>query len=284
MINIIINADDLGKDHDVNIAIAEALNGKYITSASIMANSSCWDEIHKIVDENPQASYGVHLNLTEGKALTNSPILRQYNIVDNDNCFTKLVWNFKDCPNELLTAVEEEWDAQLNKIINDEGINVSHIDGHHHIHAFYPFRNILISLLKKYDIRKVRNIYNSQMTISRAISYKILNILNLIPFISYYLSNQTENNIIKEKIYGIIKRERWKNEISKVALSSDYFYSYSDHLSLCKEDKFILKDNSVIELMCHPGHNLYKEEYEQIKMRLLDKYIKNICYINQTEF
>lgn len=284
MIYIIINADDLGKDHAVNIAISEALNGKFITSASIMANSSYWDEIHKIVEDNPQASYGVHLNLTEGRAMTNSPILRQYNIVDNDNCFTKQVWNIKEFPDGLLTAIEEEWDAQLNKIINDERINVSHIDGHHHIHTFYPFRYILIKLLRKYNIRKVRIIFNTQMTISRAIFYKVIELMSLSSCIVNILRKATGKSLVIKKIYNIMKRERWKSEISKVAQSSDYFNSYSAQLSLCKINKAILKQNNVIELMCHPGHILYQEEYQQIKKRLLEKYIKNICYINQKEF
>lgn len=90
-VSIIINADDLGKNHIVNEAIREALSLGVISSSTIMANSSSWEEVHAIVDENPQASFGVHLNLTEGKALTASSVFHQMNIVDNDNCFTKRI-------------------------------------------------------------------------------------------------------------------------------------------------------------------------------------------------
>lgn len=90
-VSIIINADDLGKNHIVNEAIREALSLGVITSSTIMANSSSWEEVHAIVDENPQASFGVHLNLTEGKALTASSVFHKMNIVDNDNCFTKRI-------------------------------------------------------------------------------------------------------------------------------------------------------------------------------------------------
>ena len=83
-VSIIINADDLGKSHIVNKAISEALSLRVITSSTIMANSSTWEEVHAIVKENTQASFGVHLNLTEGKALTDSMVFRQMNIVDNE--------------------------------------------------------------------------------------------------------------------------------------------------------------------------------------------------------
>ena len=63
MIRIIINADDLGKDSQVNDKISEALQNGFITSSTIMANIELWDEVHKIVDANPKASFGVHLNL-----------------------------------------------------------------------------------------------------------------------------------------------------------------------------------------------------------------------------
>ena len=145
-VSIIINADDLGKNHIVNEAIREALSLGVITSSTIMANSSSWEEVHAIVDENPQASFGVHLNLTEGKALTASSVFHQMNIVDNDNCFTKRIRNLKSFSPELLKAVYDEWDAQINKVNIVEEIAVTHFDGHHHpscvfISKFNNFRS-----------------------------------------------------------------------------------------------------------------------------------------------
>lgn len=84
-VNIIINADDLGKNPTVNNAIKEAIDGQYITSSSILANSNYWDEIHKIVEDGSNASFGVHLNLTEGPALTRSDALINAGIVSDDN-------------------------------------------------------------------------------------------------------------------------------------------------------------------------------------------------------
>ncbi|MGM9859816.1 MAG: ChbG/HpnK family deacetylase, partial [Muribaculaceae bacterium] len=160
MIKVIINADDLGKSSEVNKAIGNALDHRLITSSTILANSITWEEVHAIVDRNPQASFGVHLNLTEGRALTSNPTLKVAGIVDENNVFTKNVRNLPFYSNDLLEAIKNEWDAQLDKVINIERIHATHIDGHHHIHTFFPFRFILIELLRKYELTKVRNRYN----------------------------------------------------------------------------------------------------------------------------
>ena len=152
MLRFIINADDLGKDHSVNNAIGQALAAGVISSSSIMANSDSWDEVHKIVEQNPHASFGVHLNLTEGKALTENPVLFQNGIVDENNCFTKKVRSLSNYTNDILLAIKNEWLAQISKVIEIEGIKVSHVDGHHHIHTFYPFYDILIDCLNHYGI------------------------------------------------------------------------------------------------------------------------------------
>ena len=49
MINVIINADDLGLNQKVNNAINEALSNGFITSSTILANSDYMDEVRRIV-------------------------------------------------------------------------------------------------------------------------------------------------------------------------------------------------------------------------------------------
>lgn len=107
-LRIIINADDLGRNHQVNSAISEALSLQLITSSTIMANSTTWEEIHGIVSKNPQASFGVHLNLTEGKAMTSSDVFHKLDVVDANNCFTKKIREIKRPSRELLDAVYNE--------------------------------------------------------------------------------------------------------------------------------------------------------------------------------
>lgn len=269
MIRVIINADDLGKSSEVNEAIGKALDARVITSSTIMANSTTWGEVHSIVDSNPQASFGVHLNLTEGRALTSNPVLRVAGIVDENNVFTKNVRNLPSYSDELLEAIKNEWDAQLDKVINTEGINVSHIDGHHHIHTFYPFRFILIDLLKKYGITKVRNRYNYPNGTVKNLANAVFSALSAIGMIFHFFEGKKSSHRLFSTVYSSMENARWRKLLGKYATMTEYFDSY-EHF--CQVIQTLKPANSAtIELMCHPGHPLYRNEMGMIDENSVEK-------------
>lgn len=282
MIQIIINADDLGKSHEVNVAIAEAFDKKHISSSTILANSQTWDEIHQIVTCNPQASFGIHLNLTEGRAMTNSAILKKYEIVDENNCFTKKSKTIEIVPEELKNAIFNEWDAQLRKVIIEEKIRISHIDGHHHIHARSQYLEILLEILKKYDITKVRNRYETTYSTPRTILNQLITFLAVIPGIYGYIARARTNNSIIQYIQTLLENNKWRSRVSKVASITDYFNSYESQIILCKSGK-IIPQGKTIELMCHPGHLDYSHEYKLIEQNTISKYVDNLNFINYTD-
>ena len=276
MIKVIINADDLGKSHEVNTAIAEAFRNKHITSSTILANNQAWDEVHKIVSENGDASFGVHLNLTEGKAMIDSPVFHKFNIVDDNNCFTKGIRDIFSYSEEVLQAVFDEFDAQINKVKNIEGIAITHFDGHHHIHAVYAFADIICKLGEKYGIHKIRNRYYYP----RGKAYDSIRLFARIPGL---------NNVLCQtrgigKLGSIFQREAentcWHKKIKRVFRSTDYFNSYDNQNSLLKCG-VRLPDKIVIELMCHPGHPVFTEEYLRIQERAIESSIgHDVTYIN----
>ena len=84
---IIINADDLGSNETVNDAVFSLMSEKKISSATIMANGPNFDDAVTRSKIYTDCSFGCHLNLTEFKPFTNSQILYDYGIVD-ENGFT----------------------------------------------------------------------------------------------------------------------------------------------------------------------------------------------------
>ena len=73
-LQIVINADDLGRSDDVNKAILDAFHRGLITSASIMANMPGFENaVNAIKASGIEDRIGVHLNLTQGAPL-NGPI------------------------------------------------------------------------------------------------------------------------------------------------------------------------------------------------------------------
>ena len=287
MVKVIINADDLGLSSKVNKAIGDALKKGIITSSTILANCITWDEVHKIVENNQNASFGVHLNLTQGDAITQSSTLQKYGITDKDNRFTN--WRNKtiDFSEELLQAIYEEWDAQVNRIINEQNIPVSHIDGHHHIHTLDVLQPCLISLIKKYGIKAVRNKYvkpisfilrknnkplpNSQVKVKPVTKKKEVT-----------QQRKKGTNIVQRAINVLItklEQIKWTIKIKKNATTTDYFDSYEN---IYKDiyNGCVLPDDCTIELMCHPGHEKYEFEYSLIESNALQSKLTNIELIN----
>lgn len=267
MVKVIINADDLGKDHLVNEAIGNALIKGHITSSTIMATSETWDEVHKIVNFNPQASFGIHLNLTEGKALTNSEVLKEEGIVDANNFFVRSNKAKAFYEKKVLSAIYDEWDAQINKVINIEKINVTHIDSHHHVHMHGCYYEILALLAKKYNIHYIRRQHNtiaenSLLTKIKRTTYSII-IGNTI----------LEKAIIKmlPSMKNRLYNSKWVPYLSNVVKFTDYFNGYEQWLSILQNGRS-MEDNICIELMCHPGHHSYVSEYELIQKHTLESF------------
>lgn len=269
MIRVIINADDLGKSAQVNDAIGQAMANGLISSSTILANSDSWDEIHRIVDNNPQGSFGIHLNLTEGKALTYSRILFESGVVDEYNKFRKNVHKLPVYTPEILRAIKEEWRAQIKKVIEDEGIEITHIDGHHHIHTFYPFRKILSDLLKEFGITKARNRYNYPRSKFSAFTHSAIEVLFGEKSTFKLLNTIKDCNSKIAGLYGIIENRYWRKEIGFQVTMTPYFDSY-EHF--CMNANYLDKNiDTTVELMCHPGHSLYEKEFDMIRQNRLGK-------------
>ncbi len=246
---IIINADDLGLSQTVNRAIKEALSSGCITSSTILANTVYWDEVCSVVDGFPNASFGVHLNLTEGKALIENPLMKRYEIVDSDYCFTKKIKNLDNLPVELREALIDELDLQIKTVVS-HGIHISHIDGHHHVHAGSVLSPVIQEIVKRNSITVIRNRYKSPVHFPH---------------------------------FGI-KDFFWRSKFIKTGVQfTDYFDSYSGFVKKLKVgEKY--GDDTTIELMCHPGGVKYVDEMAQVSSHEISNYLPNVKFISYKEF
>lgn len=290
MARVIINADDLGLSSKVNQAICDALKRGVITSSTILANSKTWEEIQDIVKNNPNASFGIHLNLTQGDAITQNSILQKYGITDKDNKFTNWRNNTIDFTEELLQAIYEEWDAQINRVINEQNIPISHIDGHHHIHTLNVLQPYLIRLINKYRIKAVRNKYVKPLSfVFNKKNKKFPNDQRKVTTTEKKeKSNSTsqQDTDIVQRVMNVFKirlqQLKWTRKIKKNFATTDYFDSYeniyNDIYNGCR-----LPQNCTIELMCHPGHEKYEFEYSLIDSKALQIETANIELINYKE-
>ena len=143
---MIVVADDLGRSEAHNEAILRALDDGLADAASLLANMPA-------AVAAPGHAVGVHLNLTLGAPLT-EPIPR---FCDGDGRFVE--WRRESgllrLTNEERDGVEREWRAQISSA-RELGVDVAHLDSHHHVHTEWPLGSIAIRLARELGIPRVR--------------------------------------------------------------------------------------------------------------------------------
>ena len=126
---LILHADDFGMAHSVNRAVMDALENKWVTSASILVPSPWFPEVARWAQEHPEADLGVHLTLNSEWAtyrwrpLTKpaASLTDAQGYLPTDPSFV----NSHATPNEAESEAEAQIDAALAA-----GIKVTHLDTH----------------------------------------------------------------------------------------------------------------------------------------------------------
>ena len=153
MRQLIVNADDLGADGARDDGIFEAIRAGVVTSVSILANGpTSRDALRRLRSlGSTNVSPGVHLNLSEGKPL--SPRLKL--LTGPDGCFLG-----KARTQQLLVSrgdtilageIAEEVSVQI-RALQDEGMEICHLDGHQHVHVFPAAIRVVLEAAEKYRI------------------------------------------------------------------------------------------------------------------------------------
>jgi predicted glycoside hydrolase/deacetylase ChbG (UPF0249 family) len=119
----------------------------------------------------------------------------------------------------LLRALAEEFDAQVSKV-KQSGVRVSHLDSHHHIHTVPQLFLIMLAIARKHGIhrfRPTRNIYKASAMPSLGLR---------------------------------LKKWSWRAAVAVVGVrQANYFGGLAEFI----ETDMAFRDNSLIEIMVHPG-------------------------------
>lgn len=154
---LIINADDFGLHSGINQAIINAHQKGAITSTTLIASGTAFDEAVRLALHAPNLSVGVHLTLVGGlpsvaapdlipSLLTSSGVFRE-NHID----FIRDWMQGKINKNEIFF----EWSAQIEKI-QSKGIKISHFDSHQHLHVLPGLSELTLKLAKKHSVSAIR--------------------------------------------------------------------------------------------------------------------------------
>jgi len=154
---LIVNADDLGADEGRNEGIFEAMRAGVVTSASILPNGPALGHALDGIRSGgfERVSFGVHLNLSEGR-----PLSRQLaTLTGPDGGFLGKAAAHRLLMRKGHQALEEDIAAETALQIarlRDAGVDVTHIDGHQHVHVFPAALRTVAETAGGLGIRRMR--------------------------------------------------------------------------------------------------------------------------------
>ncbi len=152
MIKLIVNADDLGSGPGRDRGIFRCFDQGIVTSASLLANGPSFAAAAREARWQ-EVPLGVHLNLSEGRALTGAIA-----------GLTDSLGNFPGKPGlrnillqgELdLVAVRRELAAQIDRV-RQAGLDPDHLDTHQHFMLFPAVSALVIELAQQQGIPALR--------------------------------------------------------------------------------------------------------------------------------
>ena len=157
MRRLIVNADDLGADEARNEGIFEAIRAGVVTSASILPNGPALGHALEGIRSLglSKVSCAAHLNLSEGKPLSGG----LSRLAGPDGNFLgkaaahRLLMTAGDAA--LAGEIAQECGLQIRRLL-DAGIDVTHVDGHQHVHVFPAAIRAVTETAKGLSVRRMR--------------------------------------------------------------------------------------------------------------------------------
>ena len=150
---LIVHADDLGETAEITYGIFECIDVGVVTSTSILANMPATDfALSEVLKYGCDVSFGVHINLCEGRPLTKPRTLTQPDgmFLPKREVALNAIFGRLD-----LKEVETELSAQIESIMRN-GIQISHIDSHKHLHQLPGISKVVVGLARNYGIERIR--------------------------------------------------------------------------------------------------------------------------------
>ncbi len=230
---LIINADDFGHDDGRDEAVKKLLKEKLITSTSVMVNQRNTNKAIDYINNNRLRCCGIHLTLSKGYSTYDPARRLNFNLNCKKN-YLDLITEYKFYRREIesqISIANNSWD-------------VTHLDGHLHIHVFPFFYNAIIKGMKKNKIKKIRKPY----------------------------TRLGEYSKIKEPFKQYFKYVMKRNKFVLPDFFFDITYFMQNINMILK-----LRPDSVIEVMCHPsidGNEDYKILTSSEYGKILSKFEK----------
>lgn len=153
---LVVNGDDFGLSESINDGIVRAHTQGILTSTSLVASGAAFEHAVALARKYPMLDLGVHLTLTEERAVSSAGSVPSL-LIDDER-----LW---PTPREFverflrgaiaISEVALELEAQVSRVL-DRGLRVTHLDGHQHLHVLPGIRREVGALARRHGIRFLR--------------------------------------------------------------------------------------------------------------------------------
>jgi predicted glycoside hydrolase/deacetylase ChbG (UPF0249 family) len=240
MINLIINADDLGIHPAINRGIVEAFRFGILTSSSFMVTTPYFKETVAEAILSTGLPVGLHLSLSYGTAIT-APS-RIPNLVDAEGHFIRAAATLiGGMPRNLAfyDQIRVELDAQI-ALAREHRVKLTHLDSHQHVHMNPAIFRIVEDLALRHGIPAIRMVRE--------------------PFFLFELRHQLVSNLRRSNPLKLALLQYRARQIRPRVMTNDAFFGvmYSGNLGKPAFIAFlraVTDDHGVWEVGIHPGHS-----------------------------
>ena len=235
---LILNADDFGLTRGVNRAVQELHTEGVLSSATLMANGTAFDDAVAIAKKLPALGVGCHVVLVDGTPVSPPESIPSL-LGRNGKQFRASLLDFAQA---LLLGsisedeIEREALAQIEKL-KLAGINITHLDTHKHTHMFPGVARPLLRMMSTASIHAIRNPFEQtwSMRVSNAPA-----------------TRRVQQQLVNRFAPGFMKASaRAIRPDAAVGVAATGTLDRATLEALLTQ----LPMDGVYELVCHPGYN-----------------------------
>jgi hopanoid biosynthesis associated protein HpnK len=254
MKRLIVNADDFGFTRGVNAGILRAFQSGIVTSATIMANGSAFEEAAEIARANPGLGIGCHLAVVGGRPVARASAVPSLAGSDGALPATLMKLVVKLARGVITTdQVAREFRAQVERVAS-AGIEITHFDTHKHSHTHPKIMEALARVAVEFGVKSVRNPFERVFGAGRRSSQPKWTYLKQSALSAGIAPAAIQFQRLAER-HGLKTPDRFFGVRLTGMLDSAAIRSIMESLG-----------DGTAELMCHPG--VYDDELESARTRL----------------
>ena len=246
---LIVNADDFALTAGVNRAVGELSQAGALSSTTLMAAGSAFDDAVQTAKANPQLGVGCHIVLVDGVCVAPPDAVSALREGER-SLRTSLPRFALDLQRGKIPEkqIEKEAVAQIRRL-QDAGLTVTHIDSHKHTHLFPRVARPLMRAAIQCGVPAIRNPFEQawSASLTRGPLLRKLEVAGLRNFSSTF--------------HKLLRASGLKTTAGSIGVSATGSLDAANLSRLLDG-----MPEGTWELVCHPGYN--DTELNQVRTRL----------------